>query len=223
MSKTAIIGLGNVGTHLANEISKKHQISVFTQSTGVNSRHLNKQVLIGSLKEFNPTEFEFIILTVPDVYIQQVGEKIHSPSTVILHTSGSRPITDLNNHQKYGVMYPLQTFSISKTVDFNTFPLFIEGDSEVTTSIISSYASTIDPDVRVMSSKDRLKLHLAAVFMCNFTNHMYHISAQILKELGMSFIELQNLATETLAKAVELSPFKITNRTCNQRRSSNHG
>ena len=104
-------------------------------------------------------------------------------------------------------MYPLQTFSQEKEVDFNAFPFFIEA-TDASEQDIFSFIRSFSIDVRLLNSANRARLHLAAVFACNFTNHMYHIAEEILVPMEVSFKDLQHLAKETLEKAINLSPTK---------------
>lgn len=198
MSRVAIIGYGNVGFHLAGQISKKHEIAIFGRTTNDEIR---------PLEDFNSEDFDFAILAVPDGAIKELAYNIKPSDCLILHTSGSRPLSDLSTHDRSGVMYPLQTFTIEKEVDFTDFPMFIEGKDD-TEKTIFSFVRSFSTDVRLMNSANRSRLHLAAVFACNFTNHMYHLCDEILSEMELSFSEMKHLALETLQKASEISPHK---------------
>ena len=197
MSTIAIIGYGNVGYHFANELAKKNEVSVF-------SRHSNEE---GTrfINELEPNLFEYIILCVPDDVIKKISDAIPVSEAVVLHTSGAKPLSDLGKHSKCGVLYPLQTFSKNKMIDFSFFPVFIEGN-ELTELELFSFARSFCSDVRLMTSEKRAKLHLAAVFACNFSNHILHIAEKYLKELDMNFEMLQPLVEETFEKAIMFNP-----------------
>ncbi len=199
MSKVAIIGFGNVGYHLAVRISKKHEVTIFGRTPS--------EDIIKDINRLDTSDFEFIIVAVSDSSIKGVAESLNTSESIMLHTSGSRPISDVSFHPRHGVMYPLQTFSKDKQIDFDAFPIFIEG-SDTLDKEIFSFVRSFSNDVREMSSANRIKLHLAAVFANNFTNHMYHICDKILESLGLSFAEVHHLAHETLKKAVDLTPLK---------------
>lgn len=198
MSNVAIIGNGNVGHHFAKHIAADHNVSVFSR---------NRKEGVRPLDNFDPSEYNFALLTVPDDLISKVANSIDESDCIIVHTSGSRPLFDLAKHKKTGVIYPLQTFSLEKEIDFNSFSIFIEGTSEVEEEI-ASFVKSFSSDVRLANSTHRAKIHLAAVFACNFTNHMYAISDSILDSVDMSFVDLQHLAQETLNKAASISPSK---------------
>lgn len=198
MSKVAIIGYGNVGYHLANRIStKRHEVTIFSRNP--------LEDFILPLDQFDPESFEIIILSVPDDLIKEISDQIPTSDAIVLHTSGSNPISDLAKHSKHGVMYPLQTFSKTKEIDFTSFPVFIEGSEEGEKDIFT-FVRSFSNDVRLLTSTNRSKLHLAAVFACNFSNHMFHLSEKLLSELDMTFQDIQPLVEETLKKAIDLNP-----------------
>lgn len=200
MSKVAIIGYGNVGYHLANRISsKRHEVTIFSRTPS--------EDFVLSMDQLDPNSFEFIILCIPDDIVKEVSDQIAQSEAIVLHTSGSNPIADLSKHTKHGVMYPLQTFSKTKEIDFTSFPIFVEGSDEGERDIFT-FVRSFSNDVRLLTSTNRSKLHLAAVFACNFSNHMFHLSEKLLAELDMSFQDIQPLVEETLKKAIELNPSK---------------
>lgn len=200
MSKVAIIGYGNVGYHLARQISsKRHDVTIF-------SRNRSEDYIL-SIDQLIPDSFDFIILTVPDDKIKEVSDSLEISEAVILHTSGANPIAELGKHEKHGVMYPLQTFSRTKEIDFTSFPIFLEGSDEAEKDIFT-FVRTFSNDVRLLTSTNRSKLHLAAVFACNFSNHMFHMSEKLLRDLDMKFQDIIPLVEETFKKAVELNPSK---------------
>lgn len=108
--------------------------------------------------------------------------------------------------KKYGVIYPLQTFSKNRSLDFSKVPIFIEGNSFETEGFLTELAKTISDDVKLLKSDQRKYLHLSAVFANNFSNHMYTISNEILKKAGVPFNVLKPLIAETAAKVMEIEP-----------------
>ena len=77
--------------------------------------------------------------------------------------------------KRYGVLYPMQTFSKQREVDFNTVPFFIEASAPAEVGVLRMVAVRLSPKVYEVTSGQRRHLHLAAVFACNFANHMYRI------------------------------------------------
>ena len=194
----AIIGNGNVATHLL-EALKKH-----TEVCMVNPRTL----------EGMPQNPEMILISVSDDAIGEVTSKIEDTRAIIAHTSGSVPMSVLGKSgdkepsemDRIGVLYPLQTFTKEVVLDYSEIPVFIEGSAPEVADALKKVATMFSNDVREANSEDRKKLHLASVFVCNFTNALAGIGEEILKESGMDFSVLQPLLKQTVNKLQNLSP-----------------
>lgn len=126
---------------------------------------------------------------------------------VFLHTAGSMPMSVFKGMaQHYGVLYPMQTFSKQREVDFSIIPCFVEANDEFAQKQIEGMAREISGRVYQLSSEDRKYLHLSAVFACNFANHCYAISQELLEEHGIPFDVMLPLINETAAKVHEMKP-----------------
>lgn len=126
---------------------------------------------------------------------------------VFLHTAGSMPMSVFEGMaQHYGVLYPMQTFSKQREVDFSIIPCFVEANDEFALKQIEGLAREISGRVYQLSSEDRKYLHLSAVFACNFANHCYAISQELLEEHGIPFDVMLPLINETAAKVHEMKP-----------------
>ena len=126
---------------------------------------------------------------------------------VFLHTAGSMPMSVFKGMaQHYGVLYPMQTFSKQREVDFSIIPCFVEANDEFAQKQIEGLAREISGRVYLLSSEDRKYLHLSAVFVCNFANHCYAISQELLEEHGIPFDVMLPLINETAAKVHEMKP-----------------
>lgn len=126
---------------------------------------------------------------------------------VFLHTAGSMPMSVFKGMaQHYGVLYPMQTFSKQCEVDFSIIPCFVEANDEFAQKQIEGLAREISGRVYQLSSEDRKYLHLSAVFACNFANHCYAISQELLEEHGIPFDVMLPLINETAAKVHEMKP-----------------
>ena len=144
---------------------------------------------------------DLYILAVSDSALPQMVEQIKIDSQMMVHTSGSIGIDVFSGKVKnYGVFYPLQTFSKSRAVDFNGIPVIIEGNSEKSEKILSDLGHQISGRVVKLNSADRQYLHLAAVFACNFTNHLYHLAFLILDKNKLPFDLMIPLINETAGK-----------------------
>jgi predicted short-subunit dehydrogenase-like oxidoreductase (DUF2520 family) len=149
---------------------------------------------------------DFIVLSVPDSAIESVAASLPKyDDCTVLHVSGSTSADILRPHcKKYGVLYPLQTFSASKPVaDFRNIPVFVEADSEETLREVKKLAEAVSARVSVSTSEKRMAIHAAAVFACNFLNLMLRCGFEICREFDADPAILQPLVLETIGKALE--------------------
>jgi predicted short-subunit dehydrogenase-like oxidoreductase (DUF2520 family) len=127
-----------------------------------------------------------------------------------VHTSGSLDIDALPAFIKQrGVLYPLQTFSLERSVDFSNIPVFVQTDDDPLKNLLLSLANKLSRNVTCITGEQRLQLHIAAVFACNFSNYLYTCAEQIMSKAGLPFSILHPLITETAAKATAQSPSEV--------------
>jgi predicted short-subunit dehydrogenase-like oxidoreductase (DUF2520 family) len=158
---------------------------------------------------------DFAQIEVADLYIYSVSDAAleeairRNPQTdgLHVHTAGSMSL-DLFTGLKHrgGVLYPLQTFSKEKKVDFGQVPLFVEASCPDDLNILKQLGADIGSKTFEADSSQRQQLHLAAVFACNFTNHLFAIADDLLKKSGLPFDVLRPLIRETIEKTSTLSP-----------------
>ena len=186
----ALIGRGRVATHMQKALLKAgHEV------TSVNSRTLEEL----------PQDADIYIISVKDSALQEVISKAVKGREELLfvHTAGSMPLSVFDGYgENGGVLYPMQTFSMDREVDFKEIPLFIEGHDPK----IRQLAESISNHVYELSTADRKYLHLAAVFACNFANHCYTLAADVLQKKGLPFDVMLPLVDETARKVHELHP-----------------
>ena len=108
----------------------------------------------------------------------------------------------------FGVIYPLQTFSRKREVNFRDIPVFIEANSSANLEILRNIAGSISGIVSEADSEQRQLLHISAVFACNFVNHFYFIASELLKKNNVSFDVIKPLILETALKVQELQPIE---------------
>jgi predicted short-subunit dehydrogenase-like oxidoreductase (DUF2520 family) len=212
-SKVSIIGSGNVATHLALTLENKgHFVNEIYSRNLANANKLVSKLYNTEVKEnldFSSSESEIYIISVSDDAIEVVAENLIIPPTgILVHTSGSMPMSVLNlsSCQNLGVFYPLQTFSRNKKVNFNEIPICIEATNKVTLAFIKNLASSISKKVVPIDSEQRMVLHIAAVLSCNFTNHLFTCSKEVLQKRNLNFDLLKPLIVETVNKALEIGP-----------------
>lgn len=210
--KIALIGAGNVATCLGSRLKEAgHEITAVYSRTVESARILADR--LGStyttdLKAVPASDAAIVMLK--DDALKELAPAIAGSlnSALLLHTAGSVPMDIWREAgaKKYGVLYPMQTFSKESRIDWSQVPLFIEGSSAQILNNIRQLALTISPDVTPLSSEGRRKLHLAAVFTCNFSNHMYAIAEQLLKTEGVPFRVMLPLVRETARKVESIKP-----------------
>ena len=214
--RIAMVGAGNVAWHLAPALAAAgHTIAaIYSRSPA------SREALAKALPQAHPVStlnlldmaVDAVLIAVPDDALPEVAAALRvAPGTVVAHTSGSQPLAVLQPVQgaHTGVFYPLQTFSKSTPVDLTSVPLLVEAQDANTLEQLETLARSISRKVQRVDSEARKQLHLAAVFACNFTNHLLGISQQLLQEANLPKELLQPLIAETIEKASRHNPFAV--------------
>ncbi len=205
-----IIGSGNVASHLAWGLQQAG--FVLKQLYGRNvttTKNLAQQLSIDFTcdKTLIYTSADCYIVCVKDSEIENVLTDLNLHNKVILHTAGSISIDILSRFSdQIGVLYPLQTFTKNRTIDWKSVPIYIEGNTPNITHQINELACKLSNTVHEISSEKRKNLHMAAVFACNFVNHLYTLAAELAHDSEINFDELLPLIKETYHKVEYLSP-----------------
>ncbi len=209
-----LIGAGRLATNLGMALmGAGHKIETVYSRTLASADALAQRlgaVATTDLAEVC-SEADVSIISVSDAALADVvaGVTKGRRQQTFLHTAGSMPMAVFEDHaEKYGVLYPMQTFSKERIVDFSEIPVFIEASDNAVMTSVELLASSISGNVRRLSTADRKYLHLAAVFACNFANHCYALAEQILAEHGLPFDVMLPLTDETARKVHVLSPRK---------------
>lgn len=209
--KIVLIGAGNLATHLGKALhaAGHDMLQVF-------SRTMQSAETLASLLDAEPLtdiaqvrdDADVYIFSVKDSALEQLISRLcGDEEKVFLHTAGSMPMSVFKGMaQHYGVLYPMQTFSKQREVDFSIIPCFVEANDEFAQKQIEGLAREISGRVYQLSSEDRKYLHLSAVFACNFANHCYAISQELLEEHSIPFDVMLPLINETAAKVHEMKP-----------------
>lgn len=199
-----MLGAGNVATHLSKTLIRSgNAVLQVWSSNNQNAIDLALAIGANSITDFKDIsdDVDLVIIAVNDDAISLVASQIPvSPNRIVAHTSGSTDISLLNKHPKAAVLYPLQTFSKNVDLEFTKVPLCVEGSDDVTEGLILNLANQLSTQVQVVKSKERLKLHIAAVFACNFTNYLYTVSQELLDNSSLSFELIKPLIFETVNK-----------------------
>jgi len=211
--RITIIGSGNVATHMAAALKNAgHNIvQVYSrdmQNAAMLAYHVKAEP-VDNLQHISGNTDVFIIAVKDDV-IGVLAEQLAKHDKLILHTSGATDMYALLAFtDKAGVLYPLQTFSKVKEVNFRQVPLCIEGVDEGITRQIEELAQSISNNVYRVDSAQRKILHLAAVYACNFPNYLYEVARQLLDAKGLDFEMLRPLILETAQKVQQRLPSEV--------------
>lgn len=207
-----ILGAGNVATHLSIALKDAgYSIKCIYSKTIYAARELASKVDAHYTNELShiPVEADLYIIAVKDEVIMEIVNQLHLKYGIIVHTAGSISMDVFKSRfENYGVFYPLQTFSKSRKMDFSDIPICIESNTPTLQEKLIGLAKCLSKSVHVLDSEQRKKMHLAAVFACNFSNHMFSIAAEILKQSDISFDLLKPLINETTQKAMDNEPEK---------------
>lgn len=203
-------GSGNVATHLALAIHKTgHQIVQVYSRTKASAAALGNRLGVPytHLVDEIMQDADLYIYAVSDDALESLVSLNIAPQAMHVHTAGSVAMDIFKGYKKhYGVLYPLQSLSKDKTIDFQQVPLLLEASDEVVKQALDVLAKEISGQVHHYNTEQRLKIHLAAVFANNFVNHLFHIASDIMESSDIDFNLLKPLIKETVEKISHLSP-----------------
>lgn len=211
--RIVLIGAGNLATSIGGALKAAgHEISALYSRTEQSAKELSEKLRVPYTTSLNklPHDADIYISMLKDDALMQLAPEIVALNrkALFVHTAGSLPLSLWKDAgaEKYGVLYPMQTFSKGKRVDIQNVPLFVEGSSEQVLQEIMHMAKSLSQKVKELDSESRKRLHIAAVFACNFTNRMYAISNVLLEESGVDFKVMLPLIEETAEKVATLPP-----------------
>jgi predicted short-subunit dehydrogenase-like oxidoreductase (DUF2520 family) len=192
-----LVGAGNVAWHMGRALSQNgYVIKQVLDRTASSSKQLARELKAESsgTPEDGTAGTDACLICVSDDAITSVIKQLKPGNCLLMHSAGSVPLDVFrNNAANYGVLYPLQTFTKGRPLDYSRIPILIEANTPENLSMINQIASSVSHHVMEANSTQRLFIHLAAIFASNFSNHMY---------------ALKPLIAETTAKAMDMSPLK---------------
>jgi predicted short-subunit dehydrogenase-like oxidoreductase (DUF2520 family) len=207
MKKILLIGSGNIATHLALKMNRQeyHISQVFSRNLAEAKFLANKIECDWTVDPKKIKEADITIIAVNDDSIQTIIKILPKKPTV--HTSGSTSIDVFKGHfNDYGVLYPLQTFNKDLDINLEKVPFFIEANNQVFEKELYKLASSFSQDITILDSLKRQQLHIAAVFACNFSNHMLVIAKELIEKEDLSYSLLLPLIKQSLSKIDYLNP-----------------
>lgn len=192
--KTVLIGRGRLATNLQRALLESGHEVVSINSRTLDGLPLSADVFVIAVKDS----------ALPDVICHATKGR---ENQLFVHTAGSMPLSLFEGcTMRYGVFYPMQTFSKERQADFADIPIFLEANGPEALTTLNALAASISRSVYNLSTEERKYLHLAAVFACNFVNHCYDMAATVLEQHGLPFSVMLPLIDETARKVHELHP-----------------
>ena len=209
MISVVIVGTGNVAQNLYQAFEKSNGVTI-KQVIGRNREHLAfvKNNIAVSTTFNDIATADIYILAISDDAIRLVADNFKNTDGILAHTSGATSLEALKSAQRPGIFYPLQTFTKGKIISFDEIPICVEATNEDDLNLLKQLGKTLSNTVVEIDSEQRKTLHVAAVFVNNFTNYMYTIGSEICEEHKIDFKLLQPLIKETAAKLDTLTPLQ---------------
>jgi predicted short-subunit dehydrogenase-like oxidoreductase (DUF2520 family) len=211
--RITLIGSGNVATHFGAALKNAgHHIVQVYSPTQYNADLLAYHLGAAAISNLDAidADTDMFIISVKDDVIEQIAKQLAVHQILTVHTSGATPLQAISAYNKHaGVIYPLQTFSKLREVDFRKVPLCVEGFDDVVHASLKVLAHTLSLSVFDVDSEQRKVLHLAAVFACNFPNNLYAIAQGLLAGHHLDFNLLRPLILETAQKVQHNFPAEV--------------
>ena len=210
--KIVFIGSGNLATHLSMALkSAGHTPLQVYSNTLSHARQLAKCLHCYATDDIKhvSNEADAYIISIKDDAIAGVIDQLAEgrAEAVFIHTAGSVSIDIIARRVSHAaVLYPMQSFTKGRNLDFATIPCFIEATDSKAQNCVTELAESISHEIHPLSSEARKKMHLAAVFASNLANHCYRIAENIVTKEGLDFKLFTPLILETAQKAILMSP-----------------
>ena len=209
MISVVILGAGNVAQHLYKAFSSSETVTVkqwYNRHIEQVASYKNEVAITDDIAQL--VEADIYIIAVSDDAIGELSAQLPFEDRFVVHTSGSVSAYDLDKKNRRGVFYPLQTFSKSVALDFSQVPICLETLMRKDYAQLKTLAKNITKITKRVNSDQRAALHLAAVFVNNFTNQLYRVAHEITESQGAEFDLLKPLILETAKKVQHHSPYK---------------
>ncbi|MDR1500400.1 MAG: DUF2520 domain-containing protein [Tannerellaceae bacterium] len=208
--KIVFIGAGNLASSVSLEMQRVGMtiVQVFSL-TAPHAEDLARRLNCGWTTSTDGItgDADLYIFAVPDGALTGVINSVKPNGGLWVHTSGSMPMSVFEGHAaRYGAFYPVQTFTRGRRVELDGAPIFLETADPSDMVMLRKIAIALTGNAREADSVMRRHIHLAAVFACNFSNHMYAVAARLLEREGLSYDVLLPLIGETAAKVKSLPP-----------------
>ena len=210
--RISLIGAGNVGSHLGKVLKAKgHQIGQVFSRRLEKAERLANIVEAEAVNELSAIEqgAEVYIIAVSDKAIEEVSAQLRLNRGVVAHTSGAASIDLLDSHAQFGSFYPLQTFTPNRQPNWQEIPICLNANNVDTFDTLYDLAETINDNIHHLTDDERTNLHVGAVVVNNFINHLLGVTREITDSQKVPYELLLPLLNETIAKSKNAHPFDI--------------
>lgn len=208
MKSVVILGAGNVAFHLTRALIENtiHVKQIYNRTIGKAKEIADAHNIRYTDQISELDKADLYIISSSDSSIKEISYHIPYEDALVVHTSGSMPIETLKGKYRKGVLYPLQTFTKQRKLNYSEIPFFIETENAEDAEKLEKLIKKVSNEVYRTNAEQRLKLQLSAIWVCNFVNHLYSIGEDICKEVNLDFDILRPLIEETSQKAQVLTP-----------------
>lgn len=208
--RIVVIGAGNVATHLGMALGRR-VVQVWSRTVGHAQRlaaliggQCGVALSLGDIVD----DAALYVVAVSDDAIAGVARQMRGRHGLWVHTSGSTPADVLEGvGDAHGVLYPLQTFSREARLDMSRVPIFVEATTSEAVATLRATAALFTTHIHEADSARRRRLHIAAVYACNFANYMWLKADQLLAAEGLGLREFAPMIEATLEKAMTIGPW----------------
>ena len=207
MIKVVLLGSGNVAFHLAKAFQQSKNIDLIQLYRRDQKKdYLFDQIIPKTNSLTNLKKADIYIIAIADDHIEEFSKQLKFKKGLVVHTSGSIAMNQLQCKAHKGVFYPLQTFSKDQKIAYKTIPFCLETEFTEDMELLKNLANSISENVFEIDSLQRKKLHIAAVFANNFSNHLFKIAKDICDDHNISFDLLKPLILATANKIEYVDP-----------------
>lgn len=202
----SIIGSGNVAFHLGRAFRGQITINTVYSRNAKSGQELANELSAKFTSKIADIPLsDLALICVNDDEIGNVIDQLSIEQSVA-YTSGSVGLNQLPQRDDLGVFYPLQTFSKNRETNIFEVPFFIEATNEVFAQDLFDLAWMLSRKVSFANSTDRKNLHVAAVMVNNFVNHLNLLAKDFTESKNLNWDHLKPLIKETAAKLQDINP-----------------
>jgi predicted short-subunit dehydrogenase-like oxidoreductase (DUF2520 family) len=208
LNSIVILGAGNVAFHLTRAlIENTLNVRQIFNRTLEHAKEIGEANRISYTDKISEIEkADLYIIACADSGIEEFSHYIPYDDVLVVHTSGSSPMSVLKGDYRKGVLYPLQTFSKDRVMRYDNIPFFIEAENPDDLKKLSDVANRVSNEVHELEFAARMQVHMTGVWANNFVNHLYYIAGNICEQNNVPFDVLVPIIQETANKVIEMSP-----------------